>query len=271
MDQYIKTNYHCHTIFCDGQNTPEEMIVEAINKQIKVLGFSAHVMYPYESSWHLKVKDYNKYVKTIRELQKKYQNQIKILCGVEADYVPNKAYPTKEVYKEYDLDYMIGSVHYVCFEDNAQFTVDGSVEELQKAIDYYNGNCKLLIQTYFDWQRQMAKACDCQIIGHPDLIRKRNVILHFFDENDQWYKNELKATAEAFALSGKIVEINTGAMARGAMKDVYPSEEFLTFLQKKDVPIMINSDAHSCKDLDFAFDFALSKAKKVGFTKLSVL
>ena len=35
-----KRNYHTHTDFCDGQNTPEEMAEAAAKKGFIALGFS---------------------------------------------------------------------------------------------------------------------------------------------------------------------------------------------------------------------------------------
>ena len=37
-----KVNLHTHTCFCDGKNTPEEMVISAIEKGMDVLGFSGH-------------------------------------------------------------------------------------------------------------------------------------------------------------------------------------------------------------------------------------
>ena len=37
-----KRNYHTHTDFCDGQNTPEEMAEAAAKKGFTALGFSGH-------------------------------------------------------------------------------------------------------------------------------------------------------------------------------------------------------------------------------------
>ena len=72
-------------------------------------------------------------------------------------------------------------------------------------------------------------------------------------------------------ISSKIqeeTEINTGAIARGAMDDTYPSQQFLELLHNYGVPICINSDAHTTDGLDCAFDRAAALAKKTGYTEL---
>ena len=45
----MKTNFHTHTKWCDGKNTPEEMIASAIEKGFDRLGFSSHVSLPEDS------------------------------------------------------------------------------------------------------------------------------------------------------------------------------------------------------------------------------
>ena len=64
----IKTNYHTHTLYCDGKNSPEEVILSAIEKKIDILGFSGHSMYPFAEDWHISPKQINDYVTEIKTL-----------------------------------------------------------------------------------------------------------------------------------------------------------------------------------------------------------
>ena len=38
----IKSNFHTHTYFCDGKDSPEEMVLSAIERGFTTLGFSIH-------------------------------------------------------------------------------------------------------------------------------------------------------------------------------------------------------------------------------------
>ena len=38
----ILSNFHTHTSFCDGKNTPEELVLYAIEQGCAELGFSGH-------------------------------------------------------------------------------------------------------------------------------------------------------------------------------------------------------------------------------------
>ncbi len=277
----MKTNYHTHTTWCDGKETPEQMIVKALEKKFDVLGFSSHAMYPFSTAWHICAGQMYSYAEEIRKLAQKYNSHIEILLGFEADYFPLLSSPAHSIYKDIQPHYLIGSVHYIFDEKNVFkknpwhtgipytcFTVDGSEEELAMGIRHvFRGNAKKAVQTYFSLQRDMITSSDFDIIGHIDVIRKRNNSLHFFSEQDSWYKRELEATAKLAAREGKIVEINTGGIARGCIDDSYPSLDFLKILRTYEVPICLNSDAHSAKDLDCAFEASCEKAKAAGYTE----
>lgn len=100
----------------------------------------------------------------------------------------------------------------------------------------------------------MIERYDCDVIGHVDLVRKFNLKHPFFDETARWYREELVKTADAVAASGKIVEVNTGAIARGWQIDAYPSVEMRSLLRERGVKFILSSDAHAPETLDFAFD-----------------
>lgn len=263
-----KINFHTHTLFCDGDDTPEALVLTAIQKGFSVLGFSGHTLYPFADEWHIESRKHKNYILTIKNLAKKYENQIKILCGFEADFLPPFSTLQKSQFSSFSPDYLIGAVHYLASK-NYVFTVDGSAENVKDGIkNFFNGNGKKCVCEYFEAQRQMLKNGNFQIWAHPDLIRKRNGILNFFNENESWYKKELKSTVKAAAKSGVVAEINTGALARGAMNDIYPSEFFLNLLFEAKVPVCVNSDCHNKSQLDCAFDRAYSIAEKVGYKEL---
>lgn len=266
-----KTNYHTHTTFCDGVNTPEEMVRSAIEKKFDVLGFSGHSMNPFAEDWHIAPRDHEVYTKEIRRLEEKYKDKIEILCGFEADYIPSLCEPTFKRFAQFKPDYLIGSVHYIVNEKGF-FTVDESAQGVRDGIDnLFGGNGKKAVQEYFYLQRQMIKHGDFSILGHPDLVRKRNHQLKFFNENDSWYKKEVKELVKEISKTNIIVEVNTGAITRGAMNDVYPSCYMLELLKEKNIPVTISSDCHSTDSIDGAFDRALQAIKKAGYTQKAVL
>lgn len=189
--------------------------------------------------------------------------------GFEADFVPPVTVPMKSLYAKWHPDFLIGSVHYVS-GDKGLASVDHKTEMVKKGIDLiYNGDGRQMVKAYFEAERKMLETGDFDILGHADLIRKRNGDLKFFSEEEDWYKKELLLTADAIAKAGVIVEVNTGAIFRGAMSSVYPSKDFLKLLRERDVPVCINSDAHCTEGIDAAFDTAVKTLLEAGYSELT--
>ena len=282
----MKINMHTHTVWCDGKNSAEEMVLAAIQKGFNVLGFSGHCIHPLNSDfykpvddvWHIPTANIKAYTEEIRRLKEKYSDQIRILLGFEADYFESpefgSAIPDKNAYADFSPDYLIGAVHFVNTEKGF-YTVDHKAEVIQENLIklYSNANGKIdgrkAVCDYFAAEREMLKKGNFEILAHPDLLQKRNGQLKFFSEEESWYKEELKATTKEISKAGVITEINTGAIARGAMDDTYPSLYFLELLHENGVPVCINSDAHTTDGLDCAFERAAEQARRVGYKELT--
>ena len=252
----MKTNYHTHTTWCDGKDTPEAVVVAAIDKGFDAIGFSSHAMLPEDDTpWVLTPEKAPRYAAEIRALAKKYENRIRVLCGVEADYVPGGATPDCGTYAAMAPDYIIGSVHFVVAPDGGRVCVDESPESLASGIrDHFGGNVEAYVRAYFAQEREMLAKFDFDIVGHLDLVRKFNVRHPYFDESAPWYLEELDRIADAVAASGKIAEVNTGAISRGWLDDAYPSAAFRERLRARGVKFILSADAHAADAIDCAFD-----------------
>ena len=251
----MKTNYHTHTIWCDGKNTVEEMILSAMEKGFDVIGFSSHSTYPDDSACTVPCEKLPGYFSEVRTLAAKYADRIKVLCGVEADYIPGTTDPDRSRYAMFGPDYIIGSIHYVIAPDGERVPVDHSPELLVDGIaSHFGGDVESFVRSYFSQERDMVRRFDFDIVGHPDLCRKFNARHPYFDEAAEWYLDEVRLTADSIARSGKVVEVNTGAISRGWLDDAYPSAEFRAMLRERGVRFVLNSDSHASDTLDCAFD-----------------
>lgn len=234
----MKANLHTHSTFCDGRDSPEDMVRAALAKGFDALGFSSHSEM---------LKDPAAYRDAIRALAEKYRDRIRIFCGIEADWpCPLDLSP---------YDYVIGSVHFLPGPSGARLAIDHSPEILAGILrDHFGGDGAALVRAYFATERAMLAAGRFDIVGHPDLVRKFNAKHPFFDEDAPWYRDELEQTADAIAACGKVVEVNTGAISRGWMDDAYPSPTFRRLLRARGVRFILSSDAHATEALDGAFD-----------------
>ena len=252
----IKTNYHTHSNWCDGKDSPRKMIQAAVARGFAAIGFSSHAMLPEDDlDWVLTHEKSERYLKEIRALGEEFKDQIKVLCGVEADYIPGGPNPDRSSYAAIFPDYIIGSVHWVLAEDGARVAVDNTPEELANGIrDHFGGSGEAFVRAYYRQVRDMVANCRFDVVGHLDLVRKFNARHPYFDEKADWYREEIGKTAAAVAKSGKIAEVNTGAITRGWMDDAYPSAEFRGMLRERGVRFILSSDAHTAETIDCAFD-----------------
>jgi histidinol-phosphatase (PHP family) len=269
-------SYHVHSTFCDGTASPADMIEGALEAGLTDIGFSAHAAWVFSTEWHLDTRRYGEYRAEIERLREEYRGRIAVRYGFEADYIAGVTIPDRGFYGRFQPEYLIGSIHYVPTDRpktaQAAWCVDASAEEVSRGLDAcFGGDGKRAVRAYWGTLRDMVSSCDFDIVGHPDLFRKRNGVLRFFNENDAWYRRELRETVRAIARSGKIVEINTGAIARKAMDGLYPSDEMLALLCRAGVPVTINSDAHSPDALVCAYDRAKDAARRAGYDTLSFL
>ena len=267
-------SYHVHTDLCDGTASAADMVRAAVNAGMTDIGFTAHAAWPFASEWHLPAARYGIYLAEIARLKVEYKGKINILCGFEADYIPGATAPDYAIYRDFSPDILIGSVHYVASNSKntraAPWAVDAPAEEVSRGIaECFGNDGRRAAEAYWGTVRDMVSSCNFDIVGHLDVLRKRNGILHFFDENASWYRRELKETAKTVGRSGKIVELNTGGIARKAIDGIYPSDELLAMLFQQGVPVTINSDAHASEDILCAYIQARAAARRAGYSTLS--
>ena len=224
----VRANFHTHTTWCDGSDSPEAVIQAAIARNFDAIGFSSHAMLPENVlDWVLTPEKALAYAAEIRSLAAKYADRIRVFCGVEADYIPGGANPDRSTYAAISPDYIIGSVHFVAAADGAIVCVDNTPNDLMEGITaHFGGSVESYIRAYF---RQVRESCD-------------------------WYAEELAETADAVVASGKLVEVNTGAISRGWLDDAYPSPAFRALLRQRGARFVLSSDAHSADAINCAFD-----------------
>ncbi|MBR5500814.1 MAG: histidinol-phosphatase [Clostridia bacterium] len=247
-------NFHTHTTFCDGKNTPEEIVLAAIEKGFSAIGFSGHGYTEFDLRYCM--KDTAGYVREIRRLQEKYKNKIQVYLGIEEDAF----HPVGRS----QFDYIIGSSHYFHI-DNAYLPIDSNYDYFKKCLEAFHYDIPLLAETYYSNFVHYIKTRKPDIIGHFDLITKFDEIdTPRFLNNGQYKQIAVKYTEEA-AKSGCLFEVNTGAIARNLRTAPYPSEDLLYFLKKAEAGLVLASDSHTIETLDFGFEEAKAYLKEIGF------
>jgi histidinol-phosphatase (PHP family) len=265
------TNYHTHTLYCDGKDTPEAFVEEALRQEMTAIGFSSHSPLPFDNEYSIKESRLEEYVKEIRELKEKYKGQIKIYLALECDYVPGISDNFSLLTNKLSLDYIIGSVHLVKNKNTGElWFIDGP--EINYTIGLtriFQNDIKLAVKTYFDQVNEMILSQNPTIAGHFDKVKMNNKG-RFFSEDEIWYKNLIEETIKCIKKTGSIVEVNTRGIYKNRSDSLYPGIFALKEIYKLKIPITISSDAHKPDELTSYFPETINILKDIGFNELQL-
>ncbi len=242
----MRADYHIHTLFSDGKNTPEEMVLAAIEKEMSAIGFSDHSYTAFDESYCILKDKIAEYKREIAALRERYKDKITVLCGIEQDFYSDESAD--------GYDYVIGSVHYIKAGEE-YIPVDESAEILLSAAKkHFGGDIYALVEAYYATVAQLVDRVRPDIIGHFDLITKFNRDGALFDEQSPRYRAAASKAVERLLESGVPFEVNTGAISRGYLERAYPAGEWLELIASRAGRFVLSSDSHSTATICFNFE-----------------
>ena len=260
--EYLFSNAHTHSTYCDGKFSPEDMVKAALEKGFHTLGFSGHSPLPGQD-WTL--RDPQAYRAEVARVKKAYAGKINVFCGIEWD--GDSPADQRENY-----DYVIGSVHRLYGPKTGKsYEADHKLEFLEdcKANEFEGDGLAMALE----YLKLVNKMVDIHpdILGHMDLIRKLNQGCRLFDENAKPYLQASLEVLEKAARADVLVEINTGGAYRGYRNDFYPKSCLLPEFARMGGKLILTSDSHDTKGIGYRFEDAAEGAKKAGFKELYAL
>ena len=259
-------NLHTHTVFGDGRNTAEEMVLGAISSGCTSLGFSEHSPLPAgldPEGWTMAAADVPAYRAEVLRLREACAGRLEIFLGLEQDM--DSPPP------DFTPDYRVGSVHSV-WAGGQYLSVDASSERTERAIrEWFGGDPYAYTAAYYRRVAEVAEKTGCQIVGHFDLVTKFNEGGRLFNEADPRYLSAALEALDALAGRDVIFEINTGAISRGYRSAPYPSPALLRAIRDRGGRICLTSDSHSADTILYAFAQASELARSHGFRETWVL
>jgi histidinol-phosphatase (PHP family) len=261
------TDYHLH-LRLDGPETlaseahtsenAERYRAAADERGISELGVSEHIYrftqtleiwrHPY---WEVNATDdLDEYCRFVRE-------ETDLRLGLEADFVPGAEDRIANVLQARDLDYVVGSVH---------FLRDGAVDMDDYSVWDSGRSPEEIWKRYFQTIGETARSGLFDILAHPDLVkywgdpRRRS-------EGDlrRFYELAMDGIAE----SKIAVELSTAGL-RKHVGEMYPAPAFLEMAIEAGAPIALSSDAHRPQDVGADYDQALDLLSRLGVQELSV-
>lgn len=264
----LLSNYHSHSTFCDGSSCIEDYILEAIEQGFASYGISSHAPIPFKVKWCMDEKKLKSYIRFIEYLKDKWKSQIEIYKSLEIDYIPGLSGPNSSLIKSINLDYTIGSIHFVDFlNPSTPWEIDGSNATFERGLhQLFKGNVQAAVKRYYELIRLMVTHESPDIVGHLDKIKIQNKAQMYFLENEGWYIQEVLKTLLCIKEKGCMIEVNTRGWYKNKTEDLYPSRWILSEIAKNDIPIVLNSDAHQPGEISKGFEFAQRVLIESGIT-----
>jgi Histidinol phosphatase and related hydrolases of the PHP family len=191
------------------------------------------------------------FIRPVRMLQ---ESGAPLALGVEADYFEGGEAELKELLSEYDLDYVIGSVHFV----------DGWGFDNPDTQHYFERHDLMeLYRRFFGLVKKAASSGLFDIIAHPDNLKVFN-----YRPEESKLVNLYDEVARTLKEADVASEINTGLAYRYPVKEMCPSPLFLKKLFEHGVPITLSSDSHFPDDIGTMLDEAVQLAKDAGYEEV---
>lgn len=258
----LRADFHTHTTYCDGKNTPREMVEAAYRKGFTDFGVSGHADLSFCAlDFGMSDTAFEEYKNELYGLKEEFAGRMNIYVGTELDCLG----PIQRA------DYAVGSTH-IIRKSGEYVAVDESEAIQEEAVRrLWSGDWYAFARDYFELEATVFDRTHCDWVGHFDLLTKFNEGGRHFDETRDEYLEPALAAMKKLNSQGMPFEINTGAISRGYRKDPYPSRILLRELRQMGGRIIINSDSHSAENIGFHFDRALKLASECGFRRICVL
>jgi histidinol-phosphatase (PHP family) len=264
---------HTHTELCDGKGDVESFCRTACAKGFAAIGFSAHAPLTkktgLQTGWHLRDEDLGLYIDTVNAARQRWEGKLRVFLGLEIDYIKGLTGPADQEFRDLGLDYCIGSVHYIFPRNGGEpFTVDDDAGEFERHMQqHFPGDGDGMADAYWDAVEEMLSLGGFDILGHLDLVMKNNQNGEYFDPRGERYRRRIARIAPLAARSGVVVELNTGGLNRGSVREPYPALELLRLLRQEGAPVTITADAHEPAHLGGHYGLAKRLLAQAGYTE----
>jgi histidinol-phosphatase (PHP family) len=178
-----------------------------------------------------------------------------LAVGLEADYFPGGEKQLGELLNRWQLDYVIGSVHFL---DGWGFD---NPDAQQRFRDY---DLLELYANHFAVVNGAIASGMFDIIAHLD-----NLKVFDFRPDEARLLPIYREVAASMKTHDMATEINTGLLYRYPVKEMCPSPSFLQVLFEHGVPITLSSDAHFPDDIGMHLDHAAQAAQSAGYREIA--
>lgn len=254
LDKGVTYCYHAHTYRCGhASGLDEEYVQHAITAGIKKLGFSDHVFLKGITHHGMRgaYSQLEDYVSSIRSLANKYNDQIQIKVGFEAEYQEKFLAEYQELLKSKTIDYLILGQHCTYNNDGLPEFYTKNSNDISKRWLYAHDVIEGMKSGLFTY------------VCHPDLFFQGltednpeiDEICRLICEASLKYDVPLELNLGGFKFYGR----DTSNFDNGLSKIPYPNERFWKWAGSYQCKVVIGVDAHSPFDFEKAsYDLAFN-------------
>lgn len=256
---------HIHSEWCGhARGEVREMVEAGKRKGIKILGFAEHFPRYYLTevenrrlwNWNVGFDTLERYKAEVLEADRDTDG-IEILFGTEADYIPGFEKRIESLFKKYDFDFTIGSIHVI--PEWSWGYLGG--KEKRSPEEFFRKHYKLV--------KDAARSGLFDILGHIDLPYRHLAI----SESDlDRLRPILSDALDVISKSGTRVEINGRCMDpkfynNPEVRCFYP--DFVKDLYDHGIRVAFGSDAHSPDEVGSNLRESMELLLETGYSKVS--
>jgi len=225
------------------------------------IGFSPHSPIHIPSPCNMSYESVEQYKAEVEHVRQMYGDRCKFYIGMEIDYLSPEHGPSAQMYKDFGLDYAIGSVHFIRSQEGDYVDVDGSFDAFRRKMAFnFHYDIKYVVTEFYRASNEMLSLGNFDILGHFDKIAQNGACYSPGIEDERWYQDIVDEYIDNIIKSGITVEINT--KARKEYGRFFPHERYWKRLIDAGVTFVVNSDAHYPDRIDasrqVAFDIIKS-------------
>jgi histidinol-phosphatase (PHP family) len=256
IDSHTHSKYSKHAI-----GTIEDIVVSAIENKIQYLTITDHAPFSIDINNRLLENELKSYFDDINSVQSKYSKDITILKGLEVDFVPQYKNYTENLISNMELDFVIGSVHFI-FLENKRVNI----------WDIENIHDEKLIAQYFLYLKELIQSNLFDTIGHPDAILRGGISEDIYCDNFYPLIELMQNTNTSYELNTSglrksTYDIKTNNKNKGIWN--FPSKSLLSILNDNNISFTIGSDAHKPNQINMGIQTILKIVKTIGIEKIS--
>jgi histidinol-phosphatase (PHP family) len=261
------TNYHSHSLYCDGRSNMEKFVRFALSERFESYGFSSHAPLPFPTAWTMEWDRMDDYLAEIARLKHRYDGRIKLLAGLEIDYLSEASNPSSPCFQTLPLDYRIGSIHLLHTPTGEVVDTDTSPANYRRIVDeHFDGDLDYVLREYYRRSLRMVELGGFDIIGHADKMHYNAACYRPGLLDEPWYDTLVRSYFEAIGRHGLTLEINTKSYLDTRI--FYPNQRYFPFLKELNARVQVNSDAHYPERINNGRAEALSALQHVGFQSI---